>query len=548
MEEKKVWVVGHKNPDTDSICSAIAYADLKNRIDAKTYVPKRAGEINEETRYVLNTFGVDTPELIQDVGAQVKDIEIRKTPGINAKCSMKNAWEMMKKQNVVTLPVVNSHGRLSGVITTGDVAMSYMDIYDNNILARAKTKYRSIIETLDGTLLVGDAEDFFDEGNVMVGSANPEIMEEFINERDLVIMGNRYEAQLCAIEMNVSCIIITGTPKVSRSIQKLAEEKNVVIIATPYDTYTAARLINQSMPIDYFMKRDGLISFELDEYIDDVREVMSKERHRDFPILDENSRYCGMISRRNLLNMQKKQLILVDHNEKTQAVDGIDEADILEIIDHHRIGSLETLSPVFFRNQPLGCSATIVYKMYRESQVEIPKTIAALLCSAIISDTLMYRSPTCTPEDQKAAEDLAQIAGLDIESHAMAMFQAGSDFRSKSEEEIFYQDFKKFELGDTDFGVGQLSAMTQKELDEVKQRLLPYLNQAMADRKISMVFVMLTNIMEERTDVICAGEGADAVVTEAYHVEKEEDRFRLDGVVSRKKQLIPAFMEVLQGQ
>lgn len=548
MEEKKVWVVGHKNPDTDSICSAIAYADLKNRIDAKTYVPKRAGEINEETRYVLNTFGVDTPELIQDVGAQVKDIEIRKTPGINAKCSMKNAWEMMKKQNVVTLPVVNSHGRLSGVITTGDVAMSYMDIYDNNILARAKTKYRSIIETLDGTLLVGDAEDFFDEGNVMVGSANPEIMEEFINERDLVIMGNRYEAQLCAIEMNVSCIIITGTPKVSRSIRKLAEEKNVVIIATPYDTYTAARLINQSMPIDYFMKRDGLISFELDEYIDDVREVMSKERHRDFPILDENGRYCGMISRRNLLNMQKKQLILVDHNEKTQAVDGIDEADILEIIDHHRIGSLETLSPVFFRNQPLGCSATIVYKMYRESQVEIPKTIAALLCSAIISDTLMYRSPTCTPEDQKAAEDLAQIAGLDIESHAMAMFQAGSDFRSKSEEEIFYQDFKKFELGDTDFGVGQLSAMTQKELDEVKQRLLPYLNQAMADRKISMVFVMLTNIMEERTDVICAGEGADAVVTEAYHVEKEEDRFRLDGVVSRKKQLIPAFMEVLQGQ
>lgn len=548
MEEKKVWVVGHKNPDTDSICSAIAYADLKNRIDAKTYVPKRAGEINEETRYVLNTFGVDTPELIQDVGAQVKDIEIRKTPGINAKCSMKNAWEMMKKQNVVTLPVVNSHGRLSGVITTGDVAMSYMDIYDNNILARAKTKYRSIIETLDGTLLVGDAEDFFDEGNVMVGSANPEIMEEFINERDLVIMGNRYEAQLCAIEMNVSCIIITGTPKVSRSIQKLAEEKNVVIIATPYDTYTAARLINQSMPIDYFMKRDGLISFELDEYIDDVREVMSKERHRDFPILDENGRYCGMISRRNLLNMQKKQLILVDHNEKTQAVDGIDEADILEIIDHHRIGSLETLSPVFFRNQPLGCSATIVYKMYRESQVEIPKTIAALLCSAIISDTLMYRSPTCTPEDQKAAEELAQIAGLDIESHAMAMFQAGSDFRSKSEEEIFYQDFKKFELGDTDFGVGQLSAMTQKELDEVKQRLLPYLNQAMADRKISMVFVMLTNIMEERTDVICAGEGADAVVTEAYHVEKEEDRFRLDGVVSRKKQLIPAFMEVLQGQ
>lgn len=547
-EKKKVWVVGHKNPDTDSICAAIAYANLKNQADGNRYEAKRAGELNEETKYVLDTFGVKSPGLITDVGAQVKDIEIRKTPGVSGKISLKRAWEMMKKQNVVTLPVTDKENNLEGLIITGDIATSYMDVYDNSILSRAKTQYQNIVDTLDGTMLCGNEHAYFMKGKVVVGSANPETMEQFLEDDDLVIMGNRYDAQICALESNASCIVIAGSPQVPKTIVKMAEEKHCVLITTDYDTYTAARLINQSMPIKFFMRREQLVTFETEEYIDEVREIMSKEKHRDFPVLDEDGKYIGMISRRNLLNMKKKQLILVDHNEKTQAVDGIGGADILEIIDHHRIGSLETMSPVFFRNQPLGCTATIIYQMYQEQKVAIDKKVAGLLCSAILSDTLMYRSPTCTPLDKAVAEELAQIADINIEEHAKAMFQAGSDFGSKTPEEIFYQDFKTFSQDGVEFGVGQLSAMTQEELEQVRDKLLPYLRDVLVERKIEMVFVMLTNIIEETTYLICAGEKADDLVEKAYHVHKEGDYHVLKGVVSRKKQLIPMFMSAMQEQ
>ena len=547
-EKKKVWVVGHKNPDTDSICAAIAYANLKNQTDGNRYEAKRAGELNEETKYVLDTFGVKSPGLITDVGAQVKDIEIRKTPGVSGKISLKRAWEMMKEQNVVTLPVTDKENNLEGLIITGDIATSYMDVYDNSILSRAKTQYQNIVDTLDGTMLCGNEHAYFMKGKVVVGSANPETMEQFLEDDDLVIMGNRYDAQICALESNASCIVIAGSPQVPKTIVKMAEEKHCVLITTDYDTYTAARLINQSMPIKFFMRQEQLVTFETEEYIDEVREIMSKEKHRDFPVLDEDGKYIGMISRRNLLNMKKKQLILVDHNEKTQAVDGIGGADILEIIDHHRIGSLETMSPVFFRNQPLGCTATIIYRMYQEQKVAIDKKVAGLLCSAILSDTLMYRSPTCTPLDKAVAEELAQIADINIEEHAKAMFQAGSDFGSKTPEEIFYQDFKTFSQDGVEFGVGQLSAMTQEELEQVRDKLLPYLRDVLVERKIEMVFVMLTNIIEETTYLICAGEKADDLVEKAYHVHKEGDYHVLKGVVSRKKQLIPMFMSAMQEQ
>lgn len=423
-----------------------------------------------------------------------------------------------------------------------------MNIYDSSILSKANTQYSNIIETLEADLIIGSAEAYFDQGKVLIAAANPDLMEFYIEPHDLVILGNRYESQLCAIEMGADCIIVCEGAGVSMTIKKIAQERGCTIIATTYDTYTAARLINQSMPIKFFMRREQLVTFETEEYIDEVREIMSKEKHRDFPVLDEDGKYIGMISRRNLLNMKKKQLILVDHNEKTQAVDGIGGADILEIIDHHRIGSLETMSPVFFRNQPLGCTATIIYQMYQEQKVAIDKKVAGLLCSAILSDTLMYRSPTCTPLDKAVAEELAQIADINIEEHAKAMFQAGSDFGSKTPEEIFYQDFKTFSQDGVEFGVGQLSAMTQEELEQVRDKLLPYLRDVLVERKIEMVFVMLTNIIEETTYLICAGEKADDLVEKAYHVHKEGDYHVLKGVVSRKKQLIPMFMSAMQEQ
>ena len=548
-QEKSVWVIGHKNPDTDSICAAIAYADLKNKAGQRKYEPKRAGHVNEESQFVLEYFGFPVPEYIADVGAQVKDIAIRKTQGIGSNVSLKTAWEMMKEQNVVTLPITSHNGLLEGLIITGDIATSYMDVYDSRILSKARTQYKNIAETLEGEVLAGNAHGYFVKGKVVVGTESPELMEEYIEDDDMVILGNRYEVQLCAIEMNASCIIVSSGAKVSKTIQKLAEDRGCIIITTPYDTYTISRLINQSMPVKYFMRQENLVTFETEEYIDDVREIMSKERHRDFPVLREDGSYVGMISRRNLLNMKRKQVILVDHNERTQAVDGIDGAEILEIIDHHRLGSLETISPVFFRNQPLGCTSTIIYQMYQEQGIEIPAKIAGLLCSAIISDTLMFRSPTCTPMDRQAAEALALIAGIQLEGHARQMFQAGSNFSAKTPQEILYQDFKTFHTDEVEFAIGQLTAMSMEGLQEAKEKLSGYIGQVQKEKQLDMVYVMLTDILEESTELIFTGERAKEMAMQAFHghAEDHEDSLWLKGVVSRKKQMVPALMLALQG-
>ena len=380
----------------------------------------------------------------------------------------------------------------------------------------------------------------------MVAAGNPDLMESYIDVNDIVILGNRYESQLCAIEMNARCIIVCDGAEVSRTIKKLAQENNCVVIRTPYDTFTVARLINQSMPIRYFMKKDNLIKFTTEDFIDEIREIMASKSHRDFPVLDQEGKFCGMISRRNLLAARKKKIILVDHNERSQAVDGLEETEILEIIDHHRIGSIETINPVFFRNQPLGCTATIIYQMYQENNIEIDKQTAGLLCSAIISDTLIFRSPTCTPLDVAAANTLAKIAEIEPEEYAKEMFAAGSNLLGKSPEEIFFQDFKKFTAGDNTFGVGQINSMSSDELHKLKTKLNQYLEKAYSELGLDMIFFMLTDIMKASSEIICVGDGARELINNAFKIDESEEDIVLEGFVSRKKQFIPPIMTALQ--
>lgn len=547
QETNSVWIIGHKNPDADSICAAIAYAALKNQTDREQYVPKRAGSMNGETQYVLDYFGVEAPEEVSDVGAQVKDINIRRTAGVREGITLKKAWELMQTERVVTLPIVNESRKLAGLISNNDIAMCYMEVSNQESLSQARPRYHNIIETLNGTLLTGNEHGIFMHGKVEVAAGNRERVEEYIAKDDLVILGDREEMQVRSLELDVSCMIICGGSQVSKQILDMAASRDCVLISTPYDTFTTARLINQSMPIRSIMTKNNLITFELDDYVEDIREVMSKERHRDFPVLDENGDYVGMISRRNLLNMQKKRVILVDHNEKTQAVDGISGAEILEIIDHHRIGSLETISPVFFRNQPLGSTSSIIWSMYQEKGIEVDPKIAGLLCAAIISDTLMFRSPTCTQFDQMAAQTLAQIAGIDIETFASNMFRAGSDFSKKTIQEICYLDFKTFTAEKVTFGVSQISAMSALDLKEVKRRMQEYLDTMLLERKLDMVFIMLTNIVQEQSEILCAGEGAARILSQAFtNSEIEDNETLLKGVVSRKKQFIPELIRALQ--
>ena len=545
--EKNVFVVGHMNPDTDSICSAIAYANLKQKITGEKYTAKRAGQVSPETEFVLERFGEKVPGFISDVREQVKDMQINRVEGVSKDISLKKAWDIMDKDKISTLPVVDENQSLVGLLSVADVAKSYMNVQDSSILAKAKTPYRNILEVLEGNMIVGDKNAAVESGKVLIGAANPEMMENYVEEGDMVILGDRYEAQLCAIEMKARCIVVCTGAAVSKTITRLAENKDCTIIQTKYDTYMASRLINQSMPIDFFMRKEEFVSFTTEDYIEDIKATMAEKRHRDFPIIDREGRFLGTISRRNLLNVRKKELILVDHNETSQAVDGLQSANILEIIDHHKIGNIETMGPVYFRNQPVGCTATIVTQMYRENGVEIDKAMAGLMCSAILSDTLVFRSPTCTEVDRKVAEELAKIAGFEIDSYAKEMFAAGSNLSGKSPEEIFYQDFKKFTAGNVTFGVGQITSMDEGELIKLKERMIPYMEKTFEEHGADMLFFMLTDIMEESTDLLICGEGAEEAAKQAFRSE-EEDRMYLRGVVSRKKQIIPQLMNVLQNE
>lgn len=539
-------VIGHTNPDTDSLCSAIAYAYLKREVTGQNYVARRAGQINAESKFVLDYFQAEIPDYVGDVRTQVMDIDVNCVAGVDEEISLKKAWKIMQEGMLQTLPIVRKDHKLQGLITIEDIAKSYMDVYDSRIIATAKTPFRNIIETLDGELLHGDQNEKVHSGKCLIAAANPDLMESYIEKDDIVILGNRYESQLCAIEMGAKCIVVCDGAMVSYTISRLAENHGCFIIKTPYDTFTASRLINQSIPIGFFMKKENLVTFGLGEFLDDIRGTMTKKRYRDFPILDWNGNYFGMISRRSLLGARKKKVILVDHNEPTQAVDGIEEAQILEIIDHHRIGSIETMGPVYFRNQPLGCTATIIYQMYQEFDVKIPQKIAGLLCSAILSDTLIFRSPTCTEVDKEAAGELAKIAEIVPEEFAAKMFQAGSNLSVKSPEEIFYQDFKKFVLGEVTLGVGQINSMAEAELEAIKDKMIPYLQKALVDHEVEMIYFMLTNIMEESTELLYAGNGARELAIAAFSLAPDTEQIILEHTVSRKKQVIPAIMIALQ--
>ena len=547
-KQEKIFVIGHKNPDTDSICSAIAYCDIKNRTtqDSK-YIAKRAGQINEETEFVLNRFGVQPPGYLSNIGTQVKDMDIRLSPEANKSMSLKNAWDLMQENSIVSLPIREKDGTLEGLITIGDIAKTYMDTTDSYLLSRARTQYQRIAETIGGKVVEGNGHGYFVQGKIMVATANPDKMKEYVEENDMIIMGNREEDHLQAIEQNVSCIIVGLGIEVTEKVLKLAHEKDIIIISSPYDTFTISRLINQSIPVKYIMKTENLVTFNTEDFTDDIQDVMIKHRHRAFPVIDKKGKCIGTISRRNFLDMHRKKVVLVDHNEKDQAVDNIDKAEIMEIIDHHKLGTLQTMQPISFRNQPVGCTGTIMYQMYGEQKLEIPPKIAGLLCAAIISDTLMFRSPTCTLQDKMAAGALALIADISIEEFAREMFKAGSNLKDKSPEEIFYQDYKKFIAeGDVCFGVGQISSMDADELKEIKERLLPFMVSECGRHGVSRVYFMLTNIMEQSTELLFYGEGSEEMAVNAFKMQPENGTIYLKGVVSRKKQLIPPLMEAAQ--
>lgn len=532
-----IYIFGHKNPDTDSICSAIAYAEFKRKLGYNA-VPKRLGEINRETEFVLNYFQVSVPEKLETVKTQVCDLNLDIVNPASPDISIKTAWMIMKKHNIKTLPVVDENERLLGVVTLSDITKRYMDILENNLIASCNTSLMNIVETLNGKVIVGDNNNFKVTGKVSIAAMTPEKMESFIEKGDLVICGNLKESQIQAIQLGANVIVITGGSQVDKEVIELAKEKECVVLVTPTDTFTTARLINQSIHIGYIMTTDDIVTFHIDDFIEEIKDRMLQTRFRNYPIIDEFNKVKGLVARYHLISQRRKKVILVDHNEKSQTVNGIEEADILEIIDHHRVGDIQSNKPIFFKNEPVGSTATIIANIYFDNGIRPSKNIAGILCAAIISDTLNFKSPTCTYVDKVIAEKLSEIANIDIEEFTYAMFKAGTSLQGRKPAEIFYQDFKEFQLGNYKIGIAQINTMDRDSLTEIKENLLLFMKDICENKNYNILILLVTDILEEGSELLFVGSDK-ALISKAFNVSADGNSVYLPGVVSRKKQVVP---------
>ncbi len=539
-----IYIVGHRNPDTDSICSAIAYSELKKKLGHEA-VAARLGDINKETEFILNYFNIPVPEYLHTVKTQVGDLNIDRVIPVSPEVSIKTAWTLMKKNNVKTLPVVDDNERLLGVATLTDVTSKYMDTIENNIISSSKTPLRNIMETLNAKIVFGKNEDFKTSGNVVVAALSPEQMKPHINSGDIVIVGDRSDTQKTAMELGANCLIITGGHGIEDNLKETAKKYGSVILSTHYDTFATARLINQSIPIRYVMTTENLITFNIDDFVDEIKDKMLQTRYRSYPVVDDTNRILGFISRYHLISQKKKRIILMDHNEKVQSVNGIEEADVLEIIDHHRIADVQTGRPIYFRNEPVGSTSTIVANMYFENGIRPQRSIAGILCAAILSDTLIFKSPTCTYIDIMTSERLAEIAEINIEKFALAMFKAGSSLQDKTPEDIFYQDFKQFTLGRYKIGIGQVSTVGAENIQEIKDSMLEYMKAVYKNNNYNLVMIMLTDVLKEGSELLFVGEDKE-LIAKAFNVQPGESSVYLPGVVSRKKQVVPPLSAAIE--
>ncbi len=532
-----VYITGHKNPDTDSICSAISYAEFKNKIGVNS-IPIRLGNISRETQFVLDYFGVKPPKLIETVKAQVADLDFDSVAPICPETSLKTAWSMIRKNNVKTLPVVDEGDILIGIASQSNITSSYMDIWDNNIIQKSGTKIENILDTLSAKCIHAAGENTKFAGKVVIAAMQPESAQELIEEGDIVICGDREDAQNVILDCNASLMIISGNHVVGDDILEKAKNLGCSIIVTPYDTFTASRLITQSVPISYVMVKDNLTVFKIDDFIEDIRDVMLQTRYRSYPVVNSQNKVLGSVSRYHLISQNKKKVILVDHNEKSQSVHGLEDAEVLEILDHHRISAIETGSPIYFRNEPVGCTATIVASIFFENGIRPSKKTAGLLCAAIISDTLLFKSPTSTNADKHILKRLASLADIEPEKFAREMFKAASSLEGKTPDEILNQDFKAFTIAGIKVGVGQVSTMDKEGFEPLKKDMMNLMETKCKNEKFGLILLMLTDILEGGSELIAIGDHKDSV-SEAFGVVLENNCAYAPGVLSRKKQVIP---------
>ena len=540
-----VYVSGHRNPDTDSICSAIAYSYLLNATNKYNAVPVRLGEINRETEYVLKRFGVEHPVLLKTVKQKVEDLNYDKVTVFSKDLTLKTAWFLLKQQNLKSAPILDEHGQLLGLLSTSNIIEGYMDQWDSEVLKKAKTPVENVIDTLEANVIYLNESLKVVEGDIHIAAMSGSEAKKRIHENDVVIVGgDRSDDLEELISVKPSLIVLTGSLTADENVVKKCEEQGISIISTPFNTYQTSQQIVQAIPVEYVMIKGDIKTFSTDDTLDYMKEVMSETRYRGYPVIDLNNRCVGSISRFALLKGLRKKVILVDHNERGQSIPGIEEADILEIDDHHRVADIQTVGPLLFRGEPLGSTATIVTKIFDELDVEMPSHIAGLLLGAVVSDTLLFKSPTCTPVDTKIAKKLAEIAGVDIQEFAMEMFKAGTSLVGKTVDEIFNQDFKKFSFDNLQVGVAQVNSMDIEGFLPYKKDMLDYMNKFAEDNNLEFTLLLLTDIINANSEIFVGGPRPE-LVEKAFNVQLTECQGTLAGVISRKKQVVPAITAIM---
>ncbi len=534
----EIYVFGHKNPDSDTICSAIAYAALKSALGEPARAV-RLGELTSETRFILKYFGAKEPPLLETIRTQVSDLVVDEPLCVSPETTVREAWLKMRQRGLKSLTVTDDAGRLTGLATLSDITRSYMDVGDDMLLASSGTALASIAATLDAKVVTGNVGGQA-RGRVLVSAQHHARARQFMGVGDIVI-ANIGENIREAISGGADMLICTCGLRPDQELIALAVDRNCAVVSTEYDTFTAAMLIRQSVPVRSVMTSERIVAVRLDDFCDDVRERMLSTRFRSYPVLDAEGKVAGMVSRYHLLSRRRKRAILVDHNERSQTADGIEEAEILEIIDHHRLGDIQTTNPILMKNEPLGSTATIIASLYAQHGVEIAPGIAGLLLSAIITDTLNFKSPTCTPQDERTAQTLAGIADADIGDLARKIFGAGSVLRSKTPDEIVAGDMKEYEVGKAKVGVAQVYSIDSDSLDDMRASLLERMEYYCERKGYALLMLLVTDLNRGGSDVLMAGERKDIFV-QAFPQSAPDGPVYLPGVLSRKKQVVPLIM------
>lgn len=536
-----VYITGHKNPDTDSIMSAIAYADLKNRLGEVRAIPIRLGKLNPESRFVLDYFGVDAPKIKESMQLQVKDLDIDTGNIIDPSIAIRNAWDIFQKGEAHSLSVVDADGKIVGIASLSNITRAYMDVWDDKILGRSKTPIDNIIDVLAAHIINLPDNPRSYNGKMTVFAMNEgeeNNLEDVIIEGDIVISGNRDDYYEFLIKQKVGLIILTHGAVMNEEMVNLAKENNVTVLSTEYNSFMTARLLPMTIPISHVMTTDNLVYFTTEDNLDQVRDAMAKSRFRSYPVVDSSERIVGSVSRYHLISSEKKKLILVDHNERNQSIDDIEEAEIQEIIDHHRVANILTTGPVFFRAEPVGSTATIISEMYLESGIRPSKKIAGILCAAIISDTLLFRSPTTTETDKRILDRMSKIADLNPEEFADKMFRAATSLKGKSATDLVEGDVKTFNIGGEDFRVGQVMTMNPEELIPIMDELKDLMDKKIKAKNESTFVLVLTDIFNQRSELLVVGDHFDSIREEFGEI-TERGTINAPGVLSRKKQVIP---------